>query len=158
MALRTIVLEGDEILRKKSRIVTEYNEKLWTLLDDMKETMYANNGAGLAAPQVGILRRVAVIDAGEGLVELINPEIVKSTGFQEDYEGCLSSPGEYGMVVRPRKVRVKAYDRNGKEFFMVGEDLLARALCHEIDHLNGVLFKDHATEIVHKELSEKNED
>lgn len=148
MAIRTIVLDTDEILRKKSREVTEFNEKLWMLLDDMAQTMYRAEGVGLAAVQVGVLRRVAVVDAGNQLYELINPEIVESSGEQEGSEGCLSSPEEYGIVIRPMNVRVKAYDRHGKQYFVDGEELLARALCHEIDHLNGVLFKDLATEML----------
>ena len=142
MAIRTIVKEGDEILRKKCRDVEKFDEKLFTLLDDMRETLYDSNGVGLAAPQVGILRRAVVIDVGEGLIELINPVIVSQSGSEVKSEGCLSSPGEYGLVERPTKVKVKALDRHGNEFTMEGKDLLARAFCHEIDHLAGVLFKD----------------
>ena len=110
--------------------------------------MYQNDGVGLAAPQVGILRRVVVIDAGEGLIELVNPVIVSSSGRQEEYEGCLSCPGEYGLTKRPKKVTVKAQDRHGKTFTREGEDLLARAFCHELDHLEGILFLDIAEKIV----------
>lgn len=144
MAKRTIVLETEEILRKKSREVTEYNEKLWQLLDDMAETMYAADGVGLAAVQVGVLRRVVVIDIGDRLYELVNPEIVEESGSQEGAEGCLSSPNEYGQVKRPLEVTVNAFDRYGKPYQVKGKELLARALCHEIDHLNGILFKDRA--------------
>lgn len=151
MAIRNIVLEGDEILRKKSREVTEFNEKLWQLLDDMAETMYSADGVGLAAVQVGVLRRVVVIDVGDKLYELINPEIVESSGSQTGLEGCLSSPDEYGEVERPMNVKVSALDRYGKQYFVEGTELLARALCHEIDHLNGILFKDLATEMVEVE-------
>jgi peptide deformylase len=151
MAIRNIVLEGDEILRKKSREVTEFNEKLWQLLDDMAETMYSADGVGLAAVQVGVLRRVVVIDVGDKRYELINPEIVESSGSQIGLEGCLSSPDEYGEVERPMNVKVSALDRYGKQYFVEGTELLARALCHEIDHLNGILFKDLATEMVEVE-------
>ncbi len=142
MAKRNIVLRGDEILRKSSREVTEFNEKLWVLLDDMAETMYAQDGVGLAAVQVGILRRVVVVDTGEQLYELVNPEIIEESGSQTGGEGCLSFPDEYGQVTRPMKVTVRAQDRNGREFTVEGEELLARAFCHEIDHLNGRLFVD----------------
>lgn len=150
MALRRIVTGDDEILRKKCRVVTEFDERLWLLLDDMKDTLYKADGVGLAAPQVGILKRVVVIDVGDGLIELINPEIVSEKGRQEGTEGCLSFPGEWGIVVRPNKVTVKAQDRNGKEFTMQGKELLARAFCHEIDHLNGIVFKDLAKEMMNK--------
>ena len=144
MALREIVKYGDDILRKKCRPVTAFDEKLWTLLDDMKETMEAAQGAGLAAPQVGILRRVVVIDVhdGKGPIELVNPEIIAEEGSQCGNEGCLSLPGEWHEVERPVRVTVKAQDRNGEEFTMTGDGLLARAFCHETDHLDGVLFID----------------
>lgn len=148
MALRTICVEGDEVLRKKSKPVTDFNQKLWDLLEDMAETMYHANGVGLAAVQVGILRRVVVIDVGEGLIELVNPEIVSQKGEQTDLEGCLSFPGQWGRVTRPEKVKVKAQDRNGKSITLRGEGLLARAFCHELDHLDGRVFKDLATEMV----------
>lgn len=149
MAIRNIVVEGDETLRKKSREVTEFNEKLWQLLDDMAETMRASDGVGLAAVQVGILRRVVVIDVGDehGLYELINPEIIASSGEQTGNEGCLSFPGEWGEVTRPMRVTVKAQDRNGSSYTVEGTELLARAFCHELDHLDGILFVDHAKEV-----------
>ena len=147
MAKRSIVLEKDATLRKKSRLVTEYNEKLWQLLDDMAETMYSADGVGLAAVQVGVLRRVVVIDTGDTLFEVINPVFVEKSGEQTGIEGCLSSPEEYGDVTRPMHVIIKANDRNGKLYQIEGDGLLARALCHEIDHLEGVLFKDLATEM-----------
>ena len=128
--------------------MAEFDERLWELLDDMAETMYKNDGVGLAAPQVGILRRAVVIDAGDGLIELVNPVITASCGSQEEYEGCLSCPGEFGIVKRPKKVTVKAQDRHGKTFTRDGEDLLARAFCHEIDHLEGILFLELADKIV----------
>lgn len=148
MALREIVTGNSEILRKQCRTVTSFDERLWQLLDDMKDTMYEADGVGLAAPQVGILKRVVVIDVGEGLIELVNPEIISHKGKQEGTEGCLSFPGEYGTVIRPNKVTVKAQDRNGKEFTMQGKELLARAFCHEIDHLNGIVFKDLVEEMI----------
>ena len=142
MAIRNVVLKDDELLRKHSRAVEAFDKKLWQLLDDMAETMYENDGVGLAAPQVGILRRIVVIDVGEGIIELINPEIVETAGEQKDYEGCLSCPGDRAVVKRPNFVTVKAQDRKGKSFTIKGEALLARAFCHEIDHLNGILFLD----------------
>lgn len=148
MAIRKIRIFGEEVLRKKSRPVLEFNERLWTLLDDMAETMYDANGVGLAAPQVGILRRVVVIDVGDGLVELINPKVVMVAGKQNGSEGCLSYPGKYGMVERPMKVVVQAQDRFGNTFTIKGKELLARALSHEIDHLNGILYTDLATEVM----------
>lgn len=142
MALRTIRKHGDELLRKKSKKVDDINDRILTLLKDMEETMYAADGVGLAAPQVGILKRVVVIDIGEGILRLINPEIISSEGSYVDTEGCLSIPGEQGEVERPYKVKVKALNEKGEEIIVEGEELLARALCHEIDHLEGVLFVD----------------
>lgn len=144
MAIRKVLTipDDNDFLRKKSRNVTMIDDRILTLLDDMKETLYAENGVGLAAPQVGILRRVVVIDVGEGLIELINPVIVYKKGEQINAEGCLSIPGRSGTVSRPEKVRVRAIDRNNKEFTIEGEGLLAIALCHEIDHLNGTLYVD----------------
>lgn len=143
MALRNIVKEGDEVLTKKCRPVEKFDDRLASLLDDMYETMIAGNGVGLAAPQVGMLRRAFVIDIGEGKLEFVNPEIIKTSGRQETGEGCLSCPGEYGITIRPRFVTVKAQDRNGKKFTMDASDLLAKAICHENDHLDGILFKAH---------------
>lgn len=142
MALRTIITTGDDRLRKKARPVTEFNERFHDLLDDMYETMQKDDGVGLAAPQVGILRRAAVIDIGEGLVELVNPVITERSGDQYGNEGCLSVPGKYGMVHRPQKVSVEAQDRNGKKIKLEAEGFLAVAVCHELDHLDGVLFID----------------
>lgn len=144
MALRNIREYGDEVLRKKSRTVKTFNKRLHTLISDMLETMTDANGVGLAAPQVGILKRVIVIDVGEGPVVLINPEIVESEGETVKPEGCLSIPGVLGEVPRPRRVKVKAQDKWGAPFEIEGEELLARALCHEIDHLEGILFVDKA--------------
>ncbi|MBQ6830891.1 MAG: peptide deformylase [Clostridia bacterium] len=148
MALRNILKDEDPQLRKVCRPVTEFNERLWQLLDDMAETMYAANGVGLAGPQVGILRRLFVMDVGDGLVEAINPEILSEKGEQTDQEGCLSFPEKWGYVTRPQRVKMKAQDRNGKWFILTGEDLKARCICHETDHLNGVVFLDHVTEIL----------
>lgn len=146
MAIRNIRTNGDEILRKKCRKVEEINDRILILLKDMQDTMYEAQGVGLAAPQVGILKRVAVIDVGEGLINLINPEIIEEIGSCVDEEGCLSIPGEQGMVERPEKVRVKALNEKGEEFIIEGEGLLARALCHEIDHLDGILYIDKVIE------------
>lgn len=145
MALRQIVKFGEDILRKKSRPVTNFDERLWTLLDDMAETMRSKDGAGLAAVQVGVLRRAVVIDVRDehGLIELINPEIISEEGTQTGGEGCLSAPNVWEEVERPNIVTVKAQDRNGREFTITGSALLARAFCHEIDHLDGILFIDH---------------
>lgn len=140
MAVRNIVKMGDPMLNKVSRPVEKFDEKLHTLLDDMAETMRMAEGCGLAAVQVGILRRVCIVDAGDGLVELINPKIVGQSGRQEECEGCLSCPNTWGVTSRPMSVIVEAYDRNGNKFRIKGEDLKARAFCHEIDHLDGVLF------------------
>lgn len=142
MAIRNIVTEGDSVLRKTCRSVLNFDEKLHQLLDDMKETMYKAEGVGLAAPQVGILRRICVVDVGDGLIELINPVIESEEGMQEGAEGCLSLPGKTGVVRRPMKVTVRAQDRNGNTFTVSGEELKARAFCHEIDHLNGILYID----------------
>ena len=154
MALRNIVKVGDDVLKKKCREVTVFDDKLWVLLDDMLETMKEANGVGLAAPQVGILRRVAVIDVGDGPIELINPVITSVRGKQREIEGCLSAPGQWGYVTRPAKVKVTAMNRYGKEFKVEGTELLARALCHEIDHLNGTVFLDLVEEMYYPESQE----
>lgn len=140
MALRNVVKLGDPVLTKKCRTVEVFDEKLSSLIDDMFETMYASEGVGLAGPQVGLLKRVVVIDVGDGPMELVNPEITLAEGEQREQEGCLSLPGKYGITVRPKKVQVKAQDRNGKWQVFTGEDLKARCFCHEIDHLDGILF------------------
>ncbi|WP_026476434.1 peptide deformylase [Alkaliphilus transvaalensis] len=142
MAIRIIRKDDDPVLRKKSKVVEKIDEKIHILLDDMAETMYYADGVGLAAPQIGILKRIIVIDIGEGLVEIINPEMIEEKGTQTDAEGCLSLPGASGEVTRPKTVKVKGLDRNGNEIIVEGTDFMARALCHEIDHLNGVLFID----------------
>ena len=148
MALRKIICIEDELLRKKSRPVDKFDEKLHKLLDDMAETMYNANGVGLAAPQVAVLRRVVVMDCGDGLIEMVNPEIIETEGEQDGPEGCLSVPGRRGMVKRPMNVTVRAQDRNGKTFEISGTELLARAFCHEIDHLNGVCFVTRASRML----------
>lgn len=151
MALRNII-KDEETLKKRSREVTNFDARLHSLLDDMLETMRNEHGVGLAAPQVGVLRRAVVIEILEGeLIELINPEITKSEGAQNGSEGCLSFPGIYGMVERPMNVTVKAQDRHGKEITLTGDGLLARACCHEIDHLNGVIFTELVTEFIDAE-------
>ena len=142
MAIRIIRKDEDEILRKISKKVETIDDRIITLLDDMKDTMYEAEGVGLAAPQVGVLRRIAVVDAGEGLIELINPVIVFEGGEEIDEEGCLSLPGKNGAVCRPKKVIVRTQNRKGETLEIIGTDLLARAFCHEIDHLNGILFTD----------------
>lgn len=142
MALRQIVQIGEPVLRKKSKKVETIDKKIIQLLDDMADTMYDADGVGLAAPQVGILKRVVVIDIGEGLIELINPEIIETSGEQTDSEGCLSVVGRSGEVTRPYLVKVRALNREGQVIEIEGEDLLARAFCHEIDHLEGILFVD----------------
>ena len=142
MAIREIREKGDEILYKKCKAVVKFDEKLHILLDDMYETMQSRDGVGLAAPQVGILKRAVVIDIGDGKIELINPEIVEESGKQTGSEGCLSVPGVFGEVTRPNIVTVKAQDRDGKWFKITGKELLARAFCHEIEHLDGKLFLD----------------
>ncbi|MBR4766603.1 MAG: peptide deformylase [Clostridia bacterium] len=140
MALRNIVKVGDPILAKTSRPVEKFDDRLHTLLDDMKQTMYSANGVGLAAVQVGVLRRIVVVDCGDGYLELINPEITERSGQQLEEEGCLSLPGESGVTLRPETVKLKAQDRNGKWHVYKAEGLKARCFCHETDHLDGVLF------------------
>ena len=142
MAIRRIVKIGDDKLRKHAKPVEKFDARLKTLLSDMAETMYKADGVGLAAPQVGILRRVVVVDVGDGLFELVNPEIIRSEGEQSGPEGCLSVPNRQGLVTRPQTVTVRAMDRDGNEIEVTGEDFLARAFCHELDHLDGVLYVD----------------
>lgn len=165
MAMRNIREEGDSILLKRSRPVTDFNKRLHTLLDDMRETLLAADGVGLAAPQVGVLRRAVIVmdtnkedlTPAEQIIELVNPEIVSSDGEQTGQEGCLSVPGVYGIVTRPEHVTVKAQDRYGKEFTVEGMGLTARCFCHEIDHLDGHLFTEIAERILTpEELDEMN--
>ena len=142
MAIRKIRELGDGLLRKKSREVTNVNERTATLIDDMLETMYDADGVGLAAPQVGVLKRIVVIDIGEGPLVFINPVIIKQEGEQKGQEGCLSVPGKAGIVTRPEYVRVRAFNENMDEFELDAYDLLARAICHETDHLDGIMYVD----------------
>lgn len=142
MALRSIRIKEDPILRKISKMVKNIDTRTQVLIDDMIDTMYEANGVGLAAPQVGILKRIAVIDIGDGPIILINPEIVEANGEINDKEGCLSVPNQEGNVIRPQYVKVKAQDREGNPMEIQGENFLARALCHEIDHLDGILYTD----------------
>ena len=142
MAIRKIITIGDEKLRKISKPVTKFNARLQTLLDDLVDTMRDSNGAGLAAPQVGVLKRCCVVEVDDQLYQLVNPEIISREGEQEGSEGCLSVPERLGYVKRPMKVKVKAQNGKGEEITVTGEGLCARALCHEIDHLNGVLYVD----------------
>lgn len=158
MAVLNIVKDGDEILRKKCRPVAEITPRIIRLLDDMKSTLHKANGVGLAAPQVGVLRRIAIVECEPGEhIELINPEIIGQEGEQEEIEGCLSVPERWGITKRPAKVKVKATDRNGNTFTVEGEGLLARALCHEIDHLDGIIFYDKAVRMLSKEEIENDE-
>ena len=142
MALRTIRIQGDPVLTKKCREITEMTPKIKELIDDMLDTMYEAMGVGLAAPQVGILKRIVVIDIGEGPIVLINPEILETSGEQTGDEGCLSVPGMAGQVTRPNYVKVKAMDEDMNEVIYEGTELLARAFCHEIDHLDGKMYTD----------------
>ena len=144
MALRNIRILGDEILKKQAKEVTEMTPKIEELIDDMFETMYDANGCGLAAPQVGIRKRIVVIDCGDQPLVLINPEILETSGEQTGQEGCLSVPGKVGIVTRPNYAKVKALDENMDEIIVEGTALLARCLCHEIDHLNGIMYVDKA--------------
>ena len=153
MALRKIVEQGDECLTKVCRPVTEFNSRLHELLDDMVETLADANGAGLAAPQVGVLRRVCIVmdEDSEEYIELINPEIVAQSGEQTGLEGCLSVPGKWGIVTRPNVVRVRAQDRDGQWFEVEGEELTARAFCHEIEPLDGHLYTEHIDHFLSEE-------
>lgn len=147
MALRQIRLSDDEILRKKSKVVEVVDDKIRQILNDMADTMYnTENGGGLAAPQVGILKRLVVIDMGQGLIKLVNPKIIKQEGTQEVIEGCLSIPNTWGKLIRPAKVTVQTLNENGEEIILTGTGDLAKCFCHEIDHLEGILFTDFVTE------------
>ena len=147
MAIRNVVQVGDDVLRQKCFPVEEFDEKLWLLLDDMKDTVKREEGAGLAAPQVGVLRRLAVVDVEEGYYELINPVIMMQKGEQMGWEGCLSVRGKQGVVSRPMKVKVSYQDRNGEKHLLQAKGFFARAICHELDHLDGVLYIDKASHI-----------
>lgn len=147
MAIRNIVQVGDDVLRQKCAEVETFDEKLWTLLDDMKDTVKKEQGAGLAAPQVGVLRRVVVVDVDEGYFEFVNPVILSQKGEQNGWEGCLSVRGKSGIVSRPMKVKLAFQDRNGEKFLLQAKGFFARAICHELDHLDGVLYIDKASHI-----------
>ncbi|MDO5538800.1 MAG: peptide deformylase [Eubacteriales bacterium] len=140
MAIRNVRIQGDAVLEKKCREVREITPRIKELIDDMFETMYDQNGVGLAAPQVGVLKRIVVIDVGEDPIVMINPVIEETDGSQTGYEGCLSLPGKSGIVTRPNYVKVRAMDENMEEFILEGEELLARAICHECDHLDGIMY------------------
>ena len=162
MATRKILLKGEKALNLHCRPVTEFNDRLHTLLDDMKETLVQSGGVGLAAPQVGVLRRIVIVletnvenEGDEYMIELINPEIIFEEGEQTGPEGCLSLPGKYGIVSRPDRVRVRAQDRNGNSFEVEGEHLTARCFCHELDHLEGVLFTERAERMLTPEELEQ---
>lgn len=149
MAIRNIVREGDDVLSKVCKPVEVFDEKLWQLLDDMRQTLKKADGVGLAAPQVGVLRRIFIMDVGQGVVECINPKILSASGSQHEVEGCLSCPGEYGITERPAVVKLQAQDRHGKFFIITTKDLLtARCICHENDHLDGILFKKHVIQML----------
>jgi len=150
MAIRQIRIKGDEVLRKKSRVIEKIDDRLLILIEDMLDTMYEAEGVGLAAPQVGILKRVVVIDIGEGPIVLINPEIIESRGSYIDSEGCLSIPNEQGYVERPEYVKVKALNERGENIIIEGEDFLSKAICHELDHLDGILYIDKLVEVEEK--------
>lgn len=151
MGLRKILTDAEPALHKTCRPVTGFNGRLHALLDDMRETLIESGGVGLAAPQVGILRRVVVVDVGEEILELVNPTLVETAGEQEGPEGCLSVPGKYGLVKRPYYAKVRAQDRNGDWFEAEGEELIARCFCHELDHLDGIIY----TEIMERFLTEE---
>ena len=151
MALRKILTDKEPALHKVCKPVTSFDSKLHTLLDDMRETLIESGGVGLAAPQVGILRRVVLVDNGEEIVELVNPTMLETDGEQEGLEGCLSVPGKYGLVRRPYYAKVRAQDRNGNWFETDGEELTARCFCHELDHLDGVLY----TEVMERLLTDR---
>lgn len=158
MAFRKILTREDPVLQKKSHPVVKFDQKLWDLLDDMKETLEISNGLGLAAPQIGILRRVViVVDATGEMLELVNPKIISKTGEQDGLEGCLSVPGLWGYVSRAMEVTVEAQDRTGAEFQVSGTELVARCFCHEIDHLDGILYTNYCDEIYNAEELEEME-
>ena len=151
MALRKILTDKESALHKTCRPVVDFDSRLHTLLEDMRETLIDSNGVGLAAPQVGILRRVVLVDTGEEILELINPTLVETSGEQEGPEGCLSVPGKYGLVKRPYYAKVRAQDRNGDWYEAEGEELIARCFCHELDHLDGILY----TQVMERFLTEE---
>lgn len=151
MALRKILTDGNPTLKKVCRPVTAFDERLATLIDDMKETVVQANGVGLAAPQVGVLRRVVVVDLGDEIIELVNPRILEQDGEQDGLEGCLSVPGRFGLVKRPNRVRLEAQDRHGDWYEYEGEELIARCFCHELEHLDGHLYTERAYRMLTQE-------
>ena len=151
MGLRKILTDAEPSLHKTCKPVVQFDDRLWKLLDDMQETLLDSGGVGLAAPQIGILRRVVLVDTGEEILELINPTLVETDGEQEGAEGCLSIPGKYGWVKRPNYAKVRAQDRNGDWFEAEGEELIARCFCHELDHLDGILY----TQVMDRFLTEE---
>lgn len=152
MAIRNILKDGEPTLKKKARTVVNFDKRLHTLLDDMIETMHSADGLGLAGPQVGVLRRIAIVaDSSDNIVELINPQIILTEGEVEGVEGCLSFPGKWALIKRPSKATVTALDRHGKKFTVTGEGMTARAICHEVDHLDGIVLKDRATKFITEE-------
>ena len=151
MGLRKILTADDPALHKACRPVEKFDRRLHKLLDDMRQTLAEANGVGLAAPQVGILRRVVIVDTGDEILELVNPELLETSGEQEGAEGCLSVPGKYGLVKRPNYARVRAQDRNGDWYEAEGEELIARCFCHELDHLDGIMY----TEIMERFLTDE---
>lgn len=155
MALRKIRIQGDSVLTKVCRPVEKMTPRIKTLIEDMLDTMYDADGVGLAAPQVGVLRRVVVIDVGEGPIVMVDPEIIESDGSQTGEEGCLSLPGKSGVVTRPNHVKARAYNENMELYEIEGEELLARAICHELDHLEGVIFKDKAKYMLEKDADQE---
>lgn len=157
MALRKLRLEGDDILRKKAKVVKEITERVKLLAEDMVETMYENYGVGLAAPQVGVLKRMFVVDIGEGPMVFINPELLEQSGEQFGVEGCLSVPGKQGDVLRPNKIKVKAMNIDGDMFELEAEEFYARAICHEYDHLEGILYIDKAENIEEQDQDQEEE-
>jgi len=154
LAIRKIVKKGDDVLTKKCRPVEVFDNRLAQLINDMIDTLKEANGVGLAAPQVGILKRIAVVDTGDRILELVNPEIISKEGVQKNIEGCLSLPDVYCLTERPKKVTVRAYDRKGELHEYTGEDLIARAFCHEIDHLDGIVLTDVYEPLTEEELDE----
>lgn len=158
MALRTIRIQGDPVLEKKCREITEITPKIEELIEDMLDTMYEANGVGLAAPQVGILKRLVVIDIGEGPVVMINPEILETSGEQTGDEGCLSLPGKAGCVTRPNYVKARAFDENMEEYIIEGEELMARAICHELDHLDGHMYTEKVEGPIHDVTYDEDEE
>ncbi len=147
MAIRNVVQVGNDVLRQKCKPVQSFDEQLWTLLDDMKDTVRSEEGAGLAAPQIGVSRRVVVVDVDEGYFEFVNPVIISQKGEQCDWEGCLSVKGKSGMVCRPQRVKISYYDRNGEKHFLQAKGFFAKAISHELDHLDGVLYIDKAIQM-----------